>query len=314
VAEGITSLIVTSLDNNVTKTVTIDVQPVSLSSFALSGAPLNLTTNGLPGTVTANTFIGTDSQPFPGSVTVTWTETGDTGGNTVTKGGTTYEVNPNGSPANWTVVASAGGIDQPSFSVSVIAWPAALLLSNAAKNISGTDDTNPAENWTGATNGATSGTTYSSWQTGGTAPATEKNLMVSQYVYAGTAASPVSVQSTTAGSNNYTAAVTTMSTLVNGIDWENAVKLCANSTEGGYTDWYLPNSIEIDALYNAKLLGWSNISSRTNVYYWSSTEYSANDAWYRHFTSSSTYTNYSNKTYTSGTNYTWVARCVRRTN
>lgn len=194
------------------------------------------------------------------------------------------------------------------------AWPAALLLTDAAKNYSGDADENPAEGWTGATNGDLSGTTsYSSWQTGGTAPATKKNLMVSQYVYAGTADNPVSVQSTTAGSNNYTAAVS-LSSLSAGITWENAVKLCATSTEGGYTDWYLPNSMEIDALYNAKLLGWSNISSRASVSYWSSTEYSATIVWTRTFNSSSAVTLLDLKTNDSVTNYTWVARCVRRTN
>ncbi|GHT52013.1 hypothetical protein FACS189440_21600 [Bacteroidia bacterium] len=290
----------------------INVTPVTLASFALSGAPLNLT-NDAAGTVTANTFVGTDGQPFPGSVTVTWTETGDTGGNTVTKGGTTYEVNPDGSSATWTVVASADGIDQPPFSVSVIAWPAALLLSNAAKNYSGTGDDNPAEGWAGATNEALSGTSYSSWKTGGTAPANEKNLMVSQNVYAGTAASPISVQSTTAGPDKLTATAD-LSSLSAGITWAEAAKLCATSEEGGYTDWYLPNSMEIDALYNANLLGWSNISSRTYVSYWSSTEGSATYAWNRYFYSGSTNTSSYGKTNDSNTILTWVARCVRRTN
>jgi hypothetical protein len=100
VTDGVATLTVTSLDNNVTKTITINVLPVSLSSFALSGAPLNnLVIGAATSTVTANTFVGTDGQAFTGDVSVSWVETGSTGGNTVVKGATTYAVTPDGSPA-----------------------------------------------------------------------------------------------------------------------------------------------------------------------------------------------------------------------
>jgi hypothetical protein len=122
VTEGTATLTVTSLDNNVTKTVTINVQPVGLSDFDLNPAGLNLTLGGAFGTVTASNFKGEDGEDFTGA-TITWTPTGSTGGNLVEETATTYKVTPNGSAAEWTVMASAGGIEKGPFTVSVTCPP-----------------------------------------------------------------------------------------------------------------------------------------------------------------------------------------------
>ena len=54
-----------------------------------------------------------------------------------------------------------------------------------------------------------------------------------------------------------------------------AARLCGNLIEGGYNDWYLPSKDELNKLY----LNQVAIGGFTSVYYWSSSEASANDAW-----------------------------------
>lgn len=64
-----------------------------------------------------------------------------------------------------------------------------------------------------------------------------------------------------------------------------AAALCLNSTNGGYTDWYLPSVQELNMLWNnyytvARSL--SQIAGATELQsalYWSSTEYNAYSAW-----------------------------------
>lgn len=47
-----------------------------------------------------------------------------------------------------------------------------------------------------------------------------------------------------------------------------AARLCADSTEGGYSDWYLPSQGDLTAMYTNK----DTIGGFANVPYWSSTE------------------------------------------
>jgi hypothetical protein len=95
--------------------------------------------------------------------------------------------------------------------------------------------------------------------------------------------------------------------------WPNAVSAC-NGTFDGFDDWYLPNIRELRALYNA--LG-GNGSSATgsssdfaggsamrSLLYWSSAEYSANNAYRFNFGSGARY-------YYDKALYFYV-RCVRR--
>ena len=49
---------------------------------------------------------------------------------------------------------------------------------------------------------------------------------------------------------------------------------------GGYTDWYLPSKDELAKLYAMKVLGFGGVASD---YYWSSTEYYDNVAYYQRF-------------------------------
>lgn len=196
------------------------------------------------------------------------------------------------------------------------AWPANLLLTDAAKdyNIAPYTDNDAgfdgsmAKTWTFATNNAGSGNYWASYPATGGTPVTGTNLMVSRYVYS----SDAQVLSTTAGSDNTTAAVD-LSTLSSGITWADAVKKCANLTEGGYTDWYLPNSMELGELSNAKLLGYYKIFNRTFLFYWSSTEQAETHAWNWASISGGTALYNADKTYTTFSNATYVARCVRRT-
>lgn len=70
-----------------------------------------------------------------------------------------------------------------------------------------------------------------------------------------------------------------------------AAGLCLNSTNGGYNDWYLPSIQELNALWNNYLpvaITLESIPGATSlqpIYYWSSTEYLNNLAWYFYFLS-----------------------------
>jgi hypothetical protein len=54
-------------------------------------------------------------------------------------------------------------------------------------------------------------------------------------------------------------------------NWKGAKKLCAEYNCGGFCDWYLPTIDELKIIYKAIKLSGN---------YWSSSEYSANSAWY----------------------------------
>jgi hypothetical protein len=61
-----------------------------------------------------------------------------------------------------------------------------------------------------------------------------------------------------------------------------AAKLCDDYTSGGFSDWYLPASWELNQCYNAAYIV-NNVLGAANgfqyAYYWSSTEYSINSSW-----------------------------------
>lgn len=61
-----------------------------------------------------------------------------------------------------------------------------------------------------------------------------------------------------------------------------AAKLCDDYTSGGFSDWYLPASWELNQCFNAAYIVNSVLGSANGfqvAYYWSSTEYSINSAW-----------------------------------
>ena len=65
-----------------------------------------------------------------------------------------------------------------------------------------------------------------------------------------------------------------------------AAKLCDDYVSGGYSDWYLPASWELNLCYNAAFIV-NTVLGATNGfqfdYYWSSTEYDNNYAWQQYF-------------------------------
>jgi hypothetical protein len=71
-----------------------------------------------------------------------------------------------------------------------------------------------------------------------------------------------------------------------------AADLCANLSLGGYSDWFLPSKDELNLMYeNLKVAG---VGGFTDGYYWSSSEYYANNAWIQWFSTGYQYKNYKN--------------------
>ena len=62
-----------------------------------------------------------------------------------------------------------------------------------------------------------------------------------------------------------------------------AAKVCADLTEGGYSDWYLPSKDELNKLY----LNRTAIGGFSGGVYWSSSEVSSTNAWYQNFSDGS---------------------------
>lgn len=61
-----------------------------------------------------------------------------------------------------------------------------------------------------------------------------------------------------------------------------AAQLCADLALGGYSDWYLPSKDELNKLYiNRVVIG--GFASAISDFYWSSSEFSNNFAWYQSF-------------------------------
>ncbi|MEX2410746.1 MAG: DUF1566 domain-containing protein [Candidatus Paceibacterota bacterium] len=76
-----------------------------------------------------------------------------------------------------------------------------------------------------------------------------------------------------------------------------AAKVCADYsvTVSGvtYGDWYLPSKYELNLLNQQK----TAVGGFASAYYWSSTEYHLNYAWYQYFDYGSQYVNYKSNTY-----------------
>lgn len=60
-----------------------------------------------------------------------------------------------------------------------------------------------------------------------------------------------------------------------------AAKMCAEYRGGGYADWFLPSKSELNLMYQN--LKKNNLGGFSGGYYWSSSEYDANYAWYQYF-------------------------------
>jgi hypothetical protein len=62
-----------------------------------------------------------------------------------------------------------------------------------------------------------------------------------------------------------------------------AAKLCSELTQGGYSDWFLPSSYEIDLMYK-NLYSKGTGSFAGARFYWCSSEIDADHAWAEYFT------------------------------
>lgn len=58
-----------------------------------------------------------------------------------------------------------------------------------------------------------------------------------------------------------------------------AARLCGDLVQGGYSDWYLPSKDELNALYTNRVA----IGGFANNWYWSSTEFNVDNAFFQHF-------------------------------
>jgi len=63
-----------------------------------------------------------------------------------------------------------------------------------------------------------------------------------------------------------------------------AAKLCNDLSYNGYSDWFLPSEDELNMIYNN--LRSYGVGGFDELYYWSSSEYDAERAWYQNFGSS----------------------------
>jgi uncharacterized protein (TIGR02145 family) len=129
-------LTVTSLDGNVEKLVTIDVQEVTVTGFALDKSVLELKAGGVIGTVTASGFTFSDGQSHPAPA-VSWVTNGDVKGSLENKQATTYTVTSGNAEASWTVVASSGTAPEQDFTVNVTCptADASLTSGNATQSV-----------------------------------------------------------------------------------------------------------------------------------------------------------------------------------
>lgn len=87
-----------------------------------------------------------------------------------------------------------------------------------------------------------------------------------------------------------------------------AFKLCKDLSTGGYADWYLPSQVELYYLWSVRqtIEAAGNITNFQNANYWTSTEYTVNNAWGELFTTG-LQTSY-------GKTPSYRVRCVRRSN
>jgi hypothetical protein len=75
-----------------------------------------------------------------------------------------------------------------------------------------------------------------------------------------------------------------------------AADICANYTDGTYSDWFLPSRDELNEMYlnigQGNALGLGNIGGFATNYYWSSTEFVFNKSWYQDFSNGYLFTNF----------------------
>jgi len=88
-----------------------------------------------------------------------------------------------------------------------------------------------------------------------------------------------------------------------------AALFCANFTDGGYGDWYLPSKVELNLMYqNRSIIDAVSTANGGTVFamdtYWSSTEHDNSDAWLQDFTNGNQFANSKNGWYTP-------CRCIR---
>lgn len=70
------------------------------------------------------------------------------------------------------------------------------------------------------------------------------------------------------------------------MNWESAMFFCDNLVYAGYSDWFLPDKNELNAMYvyRNSIGGFvTGHSSYGDCYYWSSTTYDSREAWYQDF-------------------------------
>ena len=70
-----------------------------------------------------------------------------------------------------------------------------------------------------------------------------------------------------------------------------AAAYCADLVSGGQSDWYLPSLAEIKMVYDVVHLG-LGVGGFAADFYWSSSEYSASNAWFQYFINGVQYNNF----------------------
>lgn len=101
--------------------------------------------------------------------------------------------------------------------------------------------------------------------------------------------------------------------------WQQAMDACANLTYGGYSDWILPSKEVLNTMYMNKnnIAGFCDSNGWTrDAYYWSSTEYDVDNAWYQDFSDGSQgwweYLTSSSSVLIPSKSNTFRVRCVRK--
>jgi uncharacterized protein (TIGR02145 family) len=113
ISAGTATLQVASIDQNVNKTITVTVNPVTLRSFDLNIGTITLDVGGKTETIIAQNFIGTNDQSLNG-VTINWSIEGtNTTGSTISPAtGLSTTVTSGSTPGTFVVRATADGKTQ----------------------------------------------------------------------------------------------------------------------------------------------------------------------------------------------------------
>jgi len=81
------------------------------------------------------------------------------------------------------------------------------------------------------------------------------------------------------------------------LNWYDAMDAAASATSQGYDDWFLPSIEELELMYNTIGQGTDNAGGFAEYYYWSSSGYSNQSAYYVYFYNGSKSSNYRYQTY-----------------